>query len=442
MNPLQALSSLDGRYNEKTSELANYFSELALIKQRLKIEVKYILALSKIGIIRKFNSEEKKVLESLIKNFSLDQAKEIKQIEKNNNHDVKAVEVYLRNRFEKTSLGNILEFIHFGLTSEDINNIAYRLMIVDSLEKVILPTLTKLQKELSEKAVKNKKIAMLARTHGQPAVPTTLGKEFNVFLSRLSNELKLLKKHKLTGKLNGAVGNYNAQYLAYPKINWPKFSKQFVESFELVNNPVTTQINSYEDVIYLFQCFQRINGILIDLSQDMWRYISDGWFIQSRLNKEVGSSTMPQKVNPIDFENAEGNLFMANGLIRVIEEKLPISRLQRDLSNSTIIRNAGSVLGYSLIAYESVTRGLTKSNPNVFKIKEDLNSDWSILAEAVQIILRRENLKNSYEIVKSLTRGQKMDKDSWIKFIDDLPTPLKVKEELKKITPENYIGIA
>lgn len=453
MNPLLAISPIDGRYRKHVEEFAEYFSEFAFIKYRTQIEIKYFISLSELGIIRKLKKEELKLLQNIAQNFSIKDAEENKDIAQeywksetpqkhSTKHDVKAVEYFLKGRLSNTSLKDISEFIHFGLTSEDINNLAYRLMLQDGIARVTIPNLLALQKVVKEKATKYNKTTIIARTHGQPAIPTTLGKEFLVFHERLDNEIKILKKAKLRGKLNGAVGNYNALQLAYPKIDWFKFSKKFIFSLGIDLNSTTNQIAPYEDIIFIFQTVQRINGIILDLDQDMWRYISDGWFVQENKEKEIGSSTMPQKINPIMFENSEGNLIVANSLIDGFVHKLPISRLQRDLSGSTISRNFGVCLAHSLIAYKNSVDGLNRIKSNNTKIEEDLNSDWSILAEAVQIILRRENVKNSYEIVKSLTRGKKMTQQDYLEFIDDLPTPQKVKEELKKITPENYIGNA
>lgn len=437
MKTLLSISPLSGRYREKIIELEEYTSEYALIRFRIEVEVKYLLALSKIKIVNLSNVENKKIL-NLIKNFDLDEAEKIKKIEEATNHDVKAVEIYLRN-----FLSNInCEMIHFGLTSYDINDIAFRLMIRSASENVISPVVKKLNNELSNFAQNYKSLPMLARTHGQPAVPTTLGKEFAVFASRLGSQLKILKKTKLTGKLNGAVGNYNALHFAYPKIDWIKFSKSFVQSFGLESNLITTQIDPYEDIIEYFQGVQRINGILLDLDQDIWRYISDGWLIQRSERGQVGSSTMPQKINPIDFENSEGNLKLANGLIEVFTRELPVSRLQRDLSNSTIIRNAGTVLGYSLLAYKGTLAGLSKIGVNKEKIEEDLNEDWSILSEAIQIIFRKERIKDSYLKVVELTKGRHFGQKEWQGLIQNLKISKENKNKLLNLTPSTYLGLA
>ncbi len=332
--------------------------------------------------------------------------------------------------------------IHFGLTSEDINNIAYRLMLKNAVEKIILPTVSEILKDLNKKTKEYKKVVILGRTHGQKAVPTTFGKEFAVFTTRLENEIKLLEKQKLTGKLNGAVGNYNALDFAYPEFDWIKLSKNFVSSFNLEPNPITTQINPFEDIISLFQNLQRINGILLDFDQDMWRYISDGWLKLAFKNNEVGSSTMPQKVNPIDFENSEGNLTLANGLMQTINDKLYISRLQRDLSNSTIIRNLGTVLGYCLLGYKSTLLGISRIDVDLEQTEKDLNEDWSVLSEGLQTYLRKEGFNDSYSFIAKFTKGKKLDKESWQALINELPIDKKHKEKLLKLTPKTYIGLA
>ncbi len=440
-SPLTAISPIDGRYRNNVEELSEYSSEYAVIKYRTDIEIKYLIALSKIGVIRKITKAEEKILEKIIENFNLDEAEKIKKIESTTKHDVKAIEYYLKDKLSKNSLFDILDFIHFGLTSEDINNITIRLMLRDAIEIVILKNLQELNREILNQSKKYKNLPMIARTHGQAAVSTTLGKEFLVFFERIEREVKILKSAKLCGKLNGAVGNYNALNFAYPKVDWPKFSKDFISSFELKVNTTTNQIAPYEDIIFVFQVLQRINGILLDFNQDMWRYISDRWFLQENKKGEVGSSTMPQKINPIMFENSEGNLIIANSLIEGFTSKLPISRLQRDLSNSTISRNFGLTLAYSLLAYKNALSGLKRVKANEEQIKKDLNSDWSILSEAIQIYLKKEGIKNGYEILKSLTRGQKMTEKDFLNLIDKLPLNTKQKSELKKLTPENYIGI-
>ncbi len=437
MNKLLSISPLTGRYSDKVSELENYTSEFALIKARIEIEIKYLFALSKIKLVNLSTGEKKKLL-SLVQDFNLNEAEKIKEIEETTKHDVKAVEIYLREFLSKENS----EMIHFGLTSEDINNLAFRIMLRSASENVIVPTLKQLLKISYQHSQVYKYVPMLARTHGQPAVPTTLGKEIAVFASRLSSQLNILKRTKFTGKLNGAVGNYNALYFAFPKIDWINFSKNFVQSFRLEANLITTQIDPYEDIISYFQNVQRINGILLDLNQDLWRYISDGWFILKSAKDEVGSSTMPQKVNPIDFENSEGNLKLANGIIEVFSRELPISRLQRDLSNSTIIRNIGTVLGYSLLAYKGTLSGLSKLKVNEDKISEDLNKDWSILAEALQTILRLEKVKGSYSKVVEMTKGRHFGEREWKELIQNFTISKENKGKLLKLSPETYLGLA
>jgi len=442
MSKLLSITSLDGRYRNKIQELGKFTSEYALIKTRIEVEIKYLIALSKIGVVRKLSSEEIKTLNIIYEKFELTEAEKIKEIEEQIRHDVKAVEIYLGEIFGKSTLKDLVEYIHFGLTSEDINNLSYRLMLRNGTEKIIITYLNKLNEELNNFSKKYKNLPMLARTHGQPGVPTTLGKEIAVFASKIAIELNKLAEVKLTGKLNGAVGNYNALFLAYPKVDWLKFSKSFITELGLKPNLLTTQINSFEDIIEYFQIIQRINGILLDLNQDFWRYISDGWLIHSTEKGQVGSSTMPQKINPIDFENSEGNLELANGLIEVFTRKLPISRLQRDLSNSTIIRNVGTVLGYNLLAYKSTLAGISKVKANEEKILEDLNSDWSILTEALQTILRTEKVKDAYFKVLEATKGKKMNKDDWKNLVSKLPISDVPKQKLLKLTPETYIGLA
>ena len=442
LSKINALNPLDGRYKDKTEALSPYLSEYALIKYRIEIEIKYLLALSKNKIIRELSEKEQEVLTSLHAEFSVEEALKVKKIEEETRHDVKAVEKYLRNKFNETSLKDIAEMIHFGLTSEDVNNIAYRLMLKDGLEKVIEPKVSELNQEIKTRAKQYKKTVILGRTHGQAAIPTTFGKEMAVFYARLEKELVTLKKQILTGKLNGAVGNFSSFYFADPAIDWIKFSKEFIASFNLLPNLMTTQINPFEDVIAVLQNLQRINGIFLDFDQDMWRYISDGWLKLAVKEKEVGSSTMPQKVNPIDFENSEGNLTLANGLMQAMNDKFYISRLQRDLTNSTIIRNLGTVLGYCLLAYKSSLTGLLRTDINQEKIDEDLEKDWSILSEGLQTFLRKEGFTEAYDVVKKNVRGKQMDKKVWEELINALPLDAKQKEKLLKLTPTSYIGLA
>lgn len=387
---LNAITPLDGRYD--LTELAPYVSEYALIKKRLEIEIKYLKSLIEYKIIAPV-----KYLDSILENFSMEEAIKIKEIEKITRHDVKAVELYLRQLVPN----DVREFVHLGITSEDINNIAYRLILTDAVTKVIVPKLYEINDtfDLSN-------IPMLARTHGQPAAPTTWEHEMRVFKIRLYKEIVNLAHSvaSLTGKFNGSVGNFYALKFAYPDVDWDRLSRELVLSFNLTPNLVTTQINPFEDIVILFQNLQRINGILLDFVQDMWRYISDGWVKLKDVEFEVGSSTMPQKVNPIDFENAEGNLTLANGLAQTMIDKLYISRLQRDLSNSTIMRNIGTLLGYCLVSYNSTITGMSRTNPDANTMQNALEKDWTIYAETLQVYLRKQGIENAYDIVKSMTR--------------------------------------
>lgn len=442
LEELTSLSPLDGRYRTQTAPLATYLSEFSLIRIRIEVETLFLSALSKQRIIRNLTTKEEHLLESLGPKTSLDDAGEIKHIEERTRHDVKAVEIYLREKMETTSLRDVLEMIHFGLTSEDVNNISYRLMLKRSTENILLPSLQNLLSSLTSMATLYKFTPMLARTHGQAAIPTTLGKEFVVFAYRLAKEISLLQKYTFSGKLAGAVGNYNALSIAYEKTNWVNFSNVFLKNLGFSQNIATTQTNTYEDIVIFFQIIQRINNILIDFDQDMWRYISDGWFVQEVKKEEVGSSTMPQKVNPIRFENSEGNLGMANAMIEFFVRKLPISRLQRDLSDSTVIRNFGSCLGYSLLAYEATKDGLTRTKPNLIKIEEDLLEDWSILAEAAQTIMRKGGISDPYTLLKRLTRGEKITESRWKELIKEFPVETDVKKSLLSLSPKKYIGLA
>lgn len=438
---LTAISPLDGRYRSKVAELAPFVSEYALIKFRMEIEIKYLLALSEAGVTRKFSDEEKQLLQKFLDETKFENIQKVKELENETRHDVKAMERTLRAMIEETSLKDQIEKIHIGLTSEDVNNLAYRLMLKRGAE-VVLQSLEELINEIYVRAKTYRDIPMLARTHGQPAVPTTVGKEFANFAIRLNRQLRKLKNQKLTGKLNGAVGNFNALQYVYSETDWPLFSEQFIASFDLEPNLFSTQINQYDDVIEYLQIFHRINGILIDFDQDIWRYISDEWFVQTVKKGEVGSSTMPQKVNPIDFENSEGNLGIANGLIESFARKLVISRLQRDLSDSTTVRNYGTILGYSLIAYKSVLTGLSRINPNEEKIKSELNKDWAILGEGVQTLLRERGVQDPYSLISNLTRGEKVNEKDWVAWVTQLPVDDNTKAQLKDLTPEKYIGLA
>lgn len=456
MNELETISPLDGRYGQQTKNLANIFSEQALMKYRLTVEVEYLISLSENSTTdcRKLSKEEIALLRKIC-NISLADAKIIKAIETDGyenipatNHDLKAIEYFIKIQLKNSSLKDSLEWVHFALTSEDTNNLAYSLMLADSLENIILPTIEELQQVLEKLAQKYKSIPMLARTHGQAASPTTLGKEFKVFSSRLDRQLLQLRKTAILAKLNGATGNYNAHYLAYPKIDWPEFTKEFIEQFnkerkiKLKPNLITTQIEPHDSYVELFDNLRRINTILLDANQDMWRYISDGYLSQKIVTGEIGSSTMPHKINPIDFENSEGNLGLANALFTYFASKLPISRLQRDLSDSTVERNFGVALAHSLIGYKSLLKGLDKITVNEKIIIEDLERHPEIISEAIQTILRREGINMPYEKLKELTRGNKTTRDDFRKFIDDLDISDEIKKELRKLKSENYVGLA
>jgi len=439
-----AINPLDGRYFEKTRALAPFFSETALMKYRVMMECEYLIALSALSktALRKFTPAEIKIVKNLYEKFDDTSYKEIKKIEATTNHDVKAVEYFIKEKLSKTSLKDSTEWVHFALTSEDTNNIAYALILSDSLEKVITPTVSEIIDELNNLAKKYKNLPMLARTHGQSASPTTFGKEMKVFVSRLENKLKELQNIKIQAKLNGATGNYNAHTITYPKIDWQKFSKNFINNFKLQANLVTTQIESHDSYVEIFDTIKHINTILIGFNQDMWRYISDGWVGQKTKEGEVGSSTMPHKINPIDFENSEGNLSLANALFEFFARKLPISRLQRDLSDSTVERAFGTAFGHTYLAYVSLLKGLSKISVNEKKIKEDLMAHPEIITEAIQTILRREGVEMPYEKLKTLSRGKIITLSDIQNFINSLETSEEIKKELLRITPQNYTGLA
>ena len=442
LEELTSLSVLDGRYRAQAAPLATYLSEFSLTRVRIEVETAFLNALSKHDVIRSFTAQERKLLESLGPETTLDDVREIKKTEARIKHDVKSVEVYLREKLGATSLSDVVEMIHFGLTSEDINNISYRLMLKRATNNILIPSLESLLKAITTIANEQKNTPMLARTHGQPAIPTTLGKEFVVFASRLAPEITQLKQYTFSGKLAGAVGNYNALSVAYDRVDWTGFAKAFLKDLGLTQTPASTQTNTYEDIVAYFQIIQRINTILIDFDQDMWRYISDGWFMQIVHTEEVGSSTMPQKVNPIRFENSEGNLGMANTLIEFFVRKLPISRLQRDLSDSTVIRNFGAGLGYCLLSYEATREGLMRVKPDLAKIEADLLDDWSVLAEAAQTIMRKNNIKDPYSLLKNLTRGEKITESRWKEMVNALEVEDDIKKSLLALSPKKYIGLA
>ena len=441
---LTAISPIDGRYAAKTKALTDFFSEYALIRYRVLVEVKYFVALHKAGLpqLQAINEQQIADILAIHDNFSLSDAEAIKQIEKTTNHDVKAVEYFLKEKFTALGLEAQLEFIHFGLTSQDINNTATPLLLKDATIGIYEPQLSSLLDRLRGFVEDWKTIPMLAKTHGQPASPTLLGKEFNVFVERLDTQLTLLRQIPYSAKFGGATGNLNAHYVAYPDRDWKAFSNNFVnEDLGLIRLHHTTQIAHYDNLAALFMGMKRINTILIDLCRDIWTYISMEYFKQKVIAGEVGSSAMPHKVNPIDFENAEGNLGLANAIFTHLADKLPISRLQRDLTDSTVLRNIGVPFGHTLIAFQSIQKGLGKLLLNEAKLDEDLEKNWMVVAEALQNILRREGYPKPYEALKALTRGKaKIDQTEIHAFIDGLEVADTIKAEMKQITPQNYVG--
>ncbi|MCH1454500.1 MAG: adenylosuccinate lyase [Flavobacteriaceae bacterium] len=446
LSPLNAISPIDGRYRGKTKTLSKYFSEEALIQYRVKVEIEYFIALCEIPLpqLENINPAIFEDLRSIYKHFSEEDAKDIKEIEKTTNHDVKAVEYFIKKEFDKLDLGKYKEFIHFGLTSQDINNTAIPLSIKEGLHKTYLPHLEEVLENLSALSEACANTPMLSRTHGQPASPTLMGKEIAVFSHRLEIQKTSLMQIQNAAKFAGATGNFNAHQVAYPHINWKAFGKNFVEEqLGLDYSFPTTQIEHYDSIAALCDALKRINTILIDFNRDIWTYISMDYFKQIIKENEVGSSAMPHKVNPIDFENAEGNLGIANALLNFFATKLPISRLQRDLTDSTVLRNIGVPFGHILIAFKSMVKGIKKLNVNPTKINADLNENWSIVAEAIQTILRREKYPNPYETLKDLTRTNSVVNKKLIhEFIDGLDIEENIKQELKQITPSNYVGIA
>lgn len=443
---LTALSPLDGRYQKKLDNLRLIFSEYGLIRYRVLIEIQWLLFLSyesSLTEIPKLTALNYEKLKAISKNFDMQAAESIKEIEKTTNHDVKAVEYYLQQQLKKEKeFADLIHFIHFGCTSEDINNLSYSLMINETRAKVLIPVIKKIGLHLQTMAKDYAELPLLSRTHGQPATPTTLGKELANTVERIHVQYRHFINIKLLGKINGVVGNFNAHQAAYPDFDWPGFAKCFVESLGLKLNAYTTQIEPHDRLSELLQSLIRLNNILIDFCQDIWGYISLGYFYQKAIKNEVGSSTMPHKVNPIDFENAEGNLGIANALANHMANKLPISRWQRDLSDSTVMRNLGCVFGYSLVAYESLLKGLTKISTNENRIKEDLNSHWEVLAEALQTVMRRYGISNAYEQLKELTQDKSINENQLRDFVEKLSLPKKAKEYLQSLTPTSYIGFA
>ena len=445
LSSLTAISPIDGRYNSKTKSLQKYFSESALIKYRIKVEVEYFISLCQIPLsqLREFPSDKFNDLRNLYNDFSINSAKRIKEIESITNHDVKAVEYLIKEEFDNLGLSQFKEFIHFGLTSQDINNTAVPLSIKDAFNNVFFPELISVLDKLKELSENWKDIPMLARTHGQAASPTKLGKEIYVFVERVEKQIELMNSIPFSAKFGGATGNFNAHHVAFPELNWKEFGNNFVEnSLELKRQQTTTQIEHYDNLAALMDSIKRINNILIDLSRDIWTYVSMDYFKQSIKKGEVGSSAMPHKINPIDFENAEGNLAMANAIYEFLSSKLPISRLQRDLTDSTVLRNIGVPFAHNLIAFSSLNKGLEKLVLNEEKIRNDLDNNWAVCAEAIQTILRRESYPNPYESLKDLTRTNSyITQESLSLFINGLDVSEEIKEELRRISPFNYTGI-
>ncbi len=447
---LTAVSPIDGRYRGKTESLATYFSEYALVRYRIRVEIEYFIALCKLPLpqLETFDIKRFEQLRDIYRNFTPADAQRVKDIEAVTNHDVKAVEYYIKEQFDKLSdesfdIAPYKEFIHFGLTSQDINNTSVPLSVKEALEQVYYPLLEELIEQLHDYAEDWRNVPMLARTHGQPASPTRLGKEIMVYVYRLEEQMRALKDTPLTAKFGGATGNFNAHHVAYPQYDWIDFANSFVsESLGLEREQYTTQISNYDWLAAVFDGMRRINTIIIDLDRDFWMYISMDYFKQKIKAGEVGSSAMPHKVNPIDYENSEGNLGMANAILQFLAQKLPVSRLQRDLTDSTVLRNVGVPMGHALIAFQSTLKGLRKLILNEQKLQEDLDNTWAVVAEAIQTILRREAYPNPYETLKALTRtNERMTADTIHRFIDTLDVSDTVKEELRAITPATYTGM-
>ena len=445
LSPLTAISPIDGRYHKQTEVLGNYFSEFALIRYRVWVEVQYFIALAELPLPQlamQVSLEQQKLLRGIYENFSLDQAERIKEIERTTNHDVKAVEYFLKEEMDKFGLHAASEFIHFGLTSQDINNTAIPMSLKHAVTQEILPALSSVLKIMEAQVLAWQHIPMLARTHGQPASPTRLGKEWEVFVSRINAQLQQVNALSFPAKFGGATGNFNAHAVAYPAINWVSFANQFCESLGLNRSQPTTQIEHYDNLAALFDAFKRINTILLDFSKDVWQYVAMDYFKQKLKEGEVGSSAMPHKVNPIDFENAEGNLGIANALLEHLSAKLPVSRLQRDLTDSTVLRNLGVPFGHMLIAFKSLEKGLNKLLLNEEKLATDLENNWAVVAEAIQTVLRREAYEKPYEALKALTRkNETISKESIHAFIETLSVTDEVKAELRLISPHNYTGL-
>tara|TARA_B110000196_G_scaffold80867_1_gene69628 strand:+ start:3873 stop:5234 length:1362 start_codon:yes stop_codon:yes gene_type:complete len=444
-DPLKNISPLDGRYTKDTEELSDYFSESALIQYRLQVEIEYLISLSEEKGIRELepiSDADKKRLRKIYVSFGLEDAKRVKAIEVATNHDVKAVEYYIRERLEKMNKKRMFPWIHFALTSEDINNLSYSLMWQEALKDRFIPELQEIIKKLRSTAKQFSTTSMLSLTHGQSATPTTFGKEIAVFIHRLSRQHEQIKKQKLQGKFGGATGTWAAHYAAYPNMDWLQFSKKFISSLGLEPNLVTTQIEPHDSVIESYHSIIRTNNILIDLCRDIWSYVSRGILNQKRVPGEIGSSTMPHKINPIQFENAEGNLGIANALLNHLSNKLPISRMQRDLTDSTTLRNQGIAMGYSYLAFKNILKGLRRITVNKTEMNKELESHWEVLGEAVQTVLRKSGSDNAYEQLKQMTQGETITQSSMLDFVKLLRIPEEDKNRLMKLTPQDYIGIA
>ncbi len=440
---IHALSPLDGRYEAETAPLRAYFSENAFVRQRVRVEVDYLIMLSSgAHLVRALTDEEVEFLHGLVAGWNDAAAGEVKRIEQRTRHDVKAIEYYLRERMASTSLRDVVESVHFGLTSEDVNLTAQALALREARDAIILPALDAVADRVAGLVRQYRGTVMLARTHGQAAVPTTLGKELAVFLMRIDKQIRLVREHRFEAKLTGAAGNLQALVAAAPEVDWLTLTAGFVRQYGLEPNLVSTQLVPYDNWLRYFDALRLANSILLDLAQDIWRYISDDYIKQRMVDTEVGSSTMPQKVNPIDFENAEGNLGLANALFTFYGQKLPVSRLQRDLSDSTVRRTFGVALGHSLLAYKNLARGLDKIQANEVRMRAELESHWDVVAEGAQTILRRAGVDNAYDRLKALTRGKQLDRATFAAWVTDLAVADEVKEQLRRLTPFDYIGLA
>ncbi|GDY27612.1 MULTISPECIES: adenylosuccinate lyase [unclassified Agarivorans] len=446
LSALTAISPIDGRYGDKTSELRSIFSEFGLIKYRVRVEIRWLQKLAQqnnIAEVPAFSPEAIAFLDSINDNFSEADAARVKEIERTTNHDVKAVEYFLKEKVAgNAELNAVSEFIHFACTSEDINNLSHALMLSEARSEVLVPYLQQLIDAITSLAKELRETPLLSRTHGQPASPSTMGKEMANVVARLRRQLKQIEAVEVLGKINGAVGNYNAHISAYPEVDWHQFSEEFVTSLGVQWNPYTTQIEPHDYIAELYDAIARFNTILLDFDRDVWGYICLGHFKQKTIAGEIGSSTMPHKVNPIDFENSEGNLGIANALFGHLAAKLPVSRWQRDLTDSTVLRNLGVAMGYSLIAYQATLKGVSKLQVNEENLLKDLDGNWEVLAEPVQTVMRRYGIEKPYEKLKELTRGKRVDAEAMRNFIDGLDMPESAKDELKKMTPANYIGDA